>query len=63
MSFKSEAQRAKFKKMVEEGRLDQATYDQWETNTKGAKLPERVEKKPKRKSGPHLVWAKKASKA
>lgn len=62
MSFKSEAQKRKFEQMVKDGTMAQSTYDEWAANTTG-KLPERVEQKPKRRTGPHLAWAEKPKKA
>jgi hypothetical protein len=43
MPFKSKAQRRKFYALKREGKMDQKTIDQWESETKG-KLPERVKK-------------------
>lgn len=65
MSFKSQAQRKKFQAMVAEGKMDQATLDEWQGRTKGP-LPERVEKPLGRKmKGPvaRAIKAKRASKA
>lgn len=62
MAFKSEAQRRKFQEMVQQGTMSQETYDEWHANTKGV-LPERVEKQPKRSTGPHIAWAQRATKA
>lgn len=47
--FKSKAQRSKFYALKEEGKMDQATIDRWESETpKGKKLPARVgPKKPR----------------
>lgn len=44
MPFKSEAQRRKFAEMVEQGTMDQSTFDQWNSETTGP-IPERVEPK------------------
>ena len=43
MPFKSEAQRRKFYALKAEGKMDQKTIDEWESETKG-KLPERIKK-------------------
>lgn len=44
MPFKSEAQRKKFQAMLAEGKITQATYDEWEAATGSTKLPSRVGK-------------------
>jgi hypothetical protein len=50
MPWKSEAQRAKFAALVAEGKMDQATFDKWESETpKHKKLPDRVH--PKKEKG------------
>ncbi len=41
MSFKSEAQREKFRRLVKEGKMSQATFDEWESKTP-ADIPKRV---------------------
>lgn len=43
MPFKSEAQRRKFGEMVEQGKMSQATFDEWNATTP-ANLPDRVGK-------------------
>jgi hypothetical protein len=45
MPFKSEAQRRKFRQLVKEGKLSQATYDKWEAETPKGKLPDHANKK------------------
>ncbi len=48
MPFASQAQRAKFAQMVKEGKMSQATFDKWQSETpKSSKLPKRAIKKPK----------------
>ncbi len=42
MPFKSEAQRRKFHELVKQGKMSQATLDEWERETPKSKLPERV---------------------
>lgn len=44
MPFKSQAQREKFLAMVAEGKISQATFDEWEKETGSTKLPARVGK-------------------
>lgn len=41
MPFKSDAQRKKFAAMVAEGKMSQATFDEWNKETPD-KIPERV---------------------
>ena len=50
MSFKSEAQRAKFAQLVKEGKMSQAMFDEFQTATGDTKLPERA-KKPAKSTG------------
>lgn len=45
MPFKSEAQRRKFAELVEQGKMDQSTFDEWNNATTGD-LPERVAPRP-----------------
>ena len=50
MPFKSKAQRRKFAQLLVEGRISDETYEEWNRETGGRKLPERVtRKKPARK--------------
>ena len=42
MAFKSEAQKKKFAQMVAEGKMSQATYDKWDSETPKTKLPEKL---------------------
>lgn len=44
MPFKSEAQKRKFASLVSQGKMSQATYNEWEKETPN-KLPERVGEK------------------
>ena len=50
MPFKSQAQRRKFAQLLVEGKISNQTFEEWNRETGGAKLPERVKPKPKRKS-------------
>lgn len=43
MPFKSQAQRAKFAELVKQGKMSQATFDEWERETPN-NLPERIGK-------------------
>jgi hypothetical protein len=48
MPFKSKAQRRKFAELLVAGKISNETFEEWNRDTGGKKLPERV--KPKRKS-------------
>lgn len=50
MPFKSKAQIAKFRQLLKEGKISQATFDEWMSATKNPKrLPERKKKRKKKK--------------
>ena len=42
MPFKSKAQRRKFAELLVEGKISPETYEEWNRETGGRKLPERV---------------------
>jgi hypothetical protein len=48
MPFKSQAQRRKFAQLLVEGKISNETYEEWNRETGGRKLPDHV--KPKRKT-------------
>lgn len=48
MPYKSQAQAGKFHELLKEGKISQATVDEFDHASKGMKLPERVA--PKKKS-------------
>ena len=54
MPFKSKAQRRKFAELLVRGKIKPETFEEWNRETGGAKLPERVRPrkraKPKRKT-------------
>jgi hypothetical protein len=50
MPFKSQAQRRKFAQLLVEGKISNQTFEEWNRETGGARLPERV--KPKAKARP-----------
>jgi hypothetical protein len=50
MPFKSQAQRRKFAALLVEGKISNETFEEWNRETGGAKLPERVEPKAKPKA-------------
>jgi len=42
MPFKSQAQRRKFAQLLVEGKISNKTFEEWNRETGGRKLPERV---------------------
>ena len=44
MPFKSKAQRRKFAELLVKGDITPETYEEWNRETGGAKLPERVQR-------------------
>jgi hypothetical protein len=50
MPFKSKAQRRKFAQLLVEGKIKPETFEEWNRETGGEALPERV--KPKKKARP-----------
>jgi hypothetical protein len=47
MPFKSQAQRRKFAQLLVEGEISPETFEEWNRETGGRKLPERVGRKKK----------------
>ena len=45
MPFKSQAQRRKFAQLLVEGKISNETFEEWNRETGGSKLPERVTRK------------------
>jgi hypothetical protein len=45
MPFKSQAQRRKFAQLLVEGKISGKTFEEWNRDTGGKRLPERVRKK------------------
>jgi len=45
MPFKSQAQRRKFAQLLVEGKISNETFEEWNRETGGQKLPERVARK------------------
>src|SRR5688500_1600706 len=45
MPFKSQAQRRKFAQLLVEGKISNQTFEEWNRETGGRKLPERVKRK------------------
>ena len=50
MPFKSKAQRRKFAELLVKGEISEETFEEWNRETGGAKLPERVKAATKRSS-------------
>ena len=50
MPFKSQAQRRKFAQLLVEGKISDQTFEEWNRETGGRRLPERVKKKKKAKA-------------
>jgi len=50
MPFKSQAQRRKFAQLLVEGKISNQTFEEWNRETGGARLPERVKPKARPKS-------------
>jgi hypothetical protein len=48
MPFKSKAQRRKFAELLVAGKISNETFEEWNRETGGKVLPERVAKKPRR---------------
>jgi hypothetical protein len=59
MPFKSKAQRRKFAELLVTGKITPETYEEWNRETGGKVLPERVKKKAKKKSARKRKAAKK----
>ena len=47
MPFKSQAQRRKFARLLVEGKISNETFEEWNRETGGQRLPERVRQKSK----------------
>lgn len=50
MPFKSKAQRRKFAELLVKGEISPETFEEWNRETGGKALPERVTQKAKRKT-------------
>ena len=57
MPFKSQAQRRKFAQLLVEGKISPQTFEEWNRETGGKKLPERV--KPDRRAAKKRSTARK----
>jgi hypothetical protein len=63
MPFKSQAQRRKFAQLLVEGKISNETYEEWNRETGGARLPERVKPKKKKTAGRKRATARKRTSA
>jgi len=61
MPFKSQAQRRKFAQLLVEGKISPQTFEEWNRETGGRKLPDHVKPKAKTKSRKTKVKARKKS--
>ena len=52
MPFKSQAQRRKFAELLVKGKISNETFEEWNRETGGKKLPERVKRKTRARSRP-----------
>lgn len=52
MPFKSKAQRRKFAELLVKGEISPETYEEWNRETGGRELPERVKRKGKKAKRP-----------
>lgn len=59
--FKSQAQRRKFAQLLVEGKISPDTYEEWNRETGGRKLPDHVKPKARRKTGAKARSRKKTS--
>jgi hypothetical protein len=51
MPFKSQAQRRKFAELLVKGEISGKTFEEWNRETGGKKLPERVKRKTRKSTG------------
>ena len=62
MPFKSQAQRRKFAELLVKGEISPETYEEWNRETGGKHLPERVQRKATKKKAKKKAAKKKAAK-
>lgn len=62
MPFKSQAQRRKFAELLVKGEISPETYEEWNRETGGKHLPERVNRKAAKKKTRKKAAKKKAAK-
>jgi hypothetical protein len=61
MPFKSQAQRRKFAQLLVEGKISNQTFEEWNRETGGKKLPERVRVKAGKSGGRKKVASRRQS--
>ena len=61
MPFKSQAQRRKFAELLVKGEISNETFEEWNRETGGRKLPERVKKKTTKKPAKNKTAKKRAA--
>jgi hypothetical protein len=62
MPFKSQAQRRKFAELLVKGEISPETYEEWNRETGGKHLPERVTRKSTKKKAKKKAAKKKTAK-
>ena len=62
MPFKSQAQRRKFAELLVAGEISPETYEEWNRETGGKKLPERVKRKTARSAAKRKTKKRKTTK-
>jgi hypothetical protein len=62
MPFKSQAQRRKFAELLVNGEISPETYEEWNRETGGKHLPERVKRKATKKKAKKKAAKKKTAK-
>ncbi len=62
MPFKSQAQRRKFAELLVKGEISPQTFEEWNRETGGKKLPERVKQSTKRRATKRKATKRKAKK-
>jgi hypothetical protein len=61
MPFKSQAQRRKFAQLLVEGKISNETFEEWNRETGGRKLPEHVARATKKKRATKTRATRKAT--
>jgi hypothetical protein len=62
MPFKSKAQRRKFAQLLVDGKISPETFEEWNRETGGEELPERVKHTAKRKTAKRKTAKRKTAK-
>jgi len=61
MPFKSQAQRRKFAELLVQGKISPETFEEWNRETGGRKLPERVKRTGSAKGSKRAARAKRST--